>query len=50
MRSIFVAALAAASVFLAGVAFADSHSMKRPLVTVASAPVGTPVVVAAESN
>ena len=50
MRSIFVAALAAAGVLLSGMALADSHSMKRPLVTVAPAPVGAPVIIAAESN
>lgn len=40
MRSIFVAAVAAASVLLAGVAFAEGcNSIRRPLVTVAAAPV-----------
>jgi hypothetical protein len=40
MRSIFVAAVAAASLLLAGAASADHASAKRPLVTVAPTPVG----------
>jgi hypothetical protein len=40
MRSIFVAAMAAASVLLAGVAFAEGcTTTRRPLVTVATTPV-----------
>jgi hypothetical protein len=54
MRSIFVAAVAAASVLLAGVVFASGNSspMKRPLVTVAPAPASmeSPVLIAAEAN
>jgi hypothetical protein len=46
MRSIFVAAVAAATILLATVASAEgAHSMKRPLVTVApSTPVGAAVL------
>jgi hypothetical protein len=45
MRSIFVAAVAAASVLLASVAFAEGNTcVRRPLVTVAPTPVGAPVL------
>lgn len=51
MRSIFVAAVAAASVLLASVASAEGcNSTRRPLVTVTTVPVGTPVLVAVEAN
>jgi hypothetical protein len=44
MRSIFVAAVAAASVLLAGVALAEGcNSTRRPLVTVATTPVAESV-------
>lgn len=47
MRTIFVAAIAAASFLLAGVASAEGCTVsKRPLVTIAPAPVGTAVVLA----
>jgi hypothetical protein len=47
MRSIFVAAVAAASVLLANVSSAEGcNSIRKPLVTVAPAPVGAPVVTA----
>ena len=47
MRSIFVAALAAAGVLLANVASAEGcNSARKPLVTVAPTPVGTPVLTA----
>lgn len=46
MRSIFVAAVAAASVLLANAAFADACTVsKRPLVTVAPTPVGASVLI-----
>lgn len=47
MRSIFVAAVTAATMLLASVASAENgHHMKRPLVTVAPAtPVGAAVLV-----
>jgi hypothetical protein len=45
MRSIFVAAVAAACMLLANVASADGCSVsKRPLVTVAPTPTGAPVL------
>jgi hypothetical protein len=45
MRSIFVAAVAAATVLLANVASADGcTAVRRPLVTVAPTPVGAPVL------
>jgi hypothetical protein len=45
MRSIFVAAIAAACALLANVASAEGNTcVRRPLVTVASAPVGAPVL------
>jgi len=45
MRSIFVAAVAAATVLLANVASADCNTaVRRPLVTVAQTPVGSPVL------
>jgi hypothetical protein len=48
MRTIFVWAVAAASVLLANLASAEAFSVRRPLVTVAPVPVGTPVVVTVE--
>ena len=47
MRSIFVAAVAAASVLLGGAALADHQSAKRPLVTVAPTPFDAPAPTAA---
>lgn len=45
MRSIFVAAVAAATVLLANVASADGcTAVRRPLVTVAPTPVGAAVL------
>ena len=47
MRSIFVAAVAAATVLLANVASADcsgNQGVRRPLVTVAPTPMGAPVL------
>jgi hypothetical protein len=49
MRSIFVAAVAAASVLFINVASADcsgNNGVRRPLVTVAQTPVQAPVLVA----
>lgn len=49
MRSIFVAAVAAATVLLANVASAEcsgNTAVRRPLVTVAQTPVGAPVLTA----
>jgi hypothetical protein len=46
MRSIFVAAVAATSVLLANIAFADCTVAKRPLVTVApTSPLGATVLI-----
>jgi hypothetical protein len=51
MRSIFVAAVAAASVLLAGMAFADANtSVRRPLVTAGPIPVAESVLVVAETR
>jgi hypothetical protein len=45
MRTIFVAAVAAACVLLANVASAEGcTAVRRPLVTVAPTPVGAPVL------
>ena len=44
MRSIFVAAIAAACVLVANVASAENTCVRRPLVTVAPTPVGAPVL------
>jgi len=44
MRSIFVAAVTAACVLFASVASAENTCVRRPLVTVAPAPVGEPVL------
>jgi hypothetical protein len=47
MRSIFVAAVAAASVLFINVAFADcsgNNGVRRPLVTVAPTPVEAPLL------
>lgn len=47
MRSIFIAAVAAATVLLANVASADcsgNTAVRRPLVTVAQTPVAAPVL------
>jgi len=44
MRSIFVAAVAAVCGLLAGVASAEGQCIRRPLVAVAPAPVGAPVL------
>ena len=50
MRSIFVAAVAAASVLLGGVALADHQAAKRPLVTVAPVEAAVPTAVLVEAN
>jgi hypothetical protein len=44
MRSIFVAAVAAACVLFVNVASADNTHCKRPLVTIAQTPAGPPVL------